>query len=52
MMQKKMEEVRSSFKILIGKATGEKPLGRPMSRLEDNIRMDRKEIGIKYEELD
>ena len=39
-----MEEGRSAFKILTGKPTGKKPLGRPFR--EDNIRMDRKEIGI------
>ena len=33
-------------KILIGKPAGKRPLGRPRRRLEDNIRMDLKEIGI------
>ena len=41
-----MEEGRSAFKILIGKPTGKRPLGRPRCRWEDNIRMDLKEIGI------
>ena len=41
----RMEEGRSAFKILTGKPTGKKPLGRPSSRWEDNIRMDREEIG-------
>jgi hypothetical protein len=40
------EEGRSAFKILTGKPTGERPLGRPRRRWEDNIRMDLKEIGI------
>ena len=40
-----MEEGRSAFKILTGKPTGKRPLGRPRHRLEDNIRMDLKEIG-------
>ena len=39
-----MEEGRSAFKILTGKPTGKRPLGR--SRWEDNIRMNIKEIGI------
>ena len=39
-----MEEGRSAFKILTGKPTGKRPLGRP--RWEDNIRMDLEEIGI------
>ena len=41
-----MEEVRSAFKILTGKPTGKRPLGRPRRRGEDNIRMDLQEIGI------
>ena len=40
-----MEEGRSSFKILIGKPTGKKPLGRPRHRWE-NIRMELKNICI------
>ena len=42
----RMEEGRSVFKILTGKPTGKRPLGRPRRRWEDNIRMDLKEIGI------
>ena len=42
-----MEEHKSSFEILTGKRTGKRPLGRPRRRLEDNIGMDLKEIGIK-----
>ena len=41
-----MEEVRSAFKILTGKPTGKRPLGRLRRRWEENIRMDLKEIGI------
>ena len=41
-----MEEVRSALKILTGKTTGKRPLGRPRRRWEDNIRMDLEEIGI------
>ena len=41
-----MEEDRSAFKILTGKPTGKRPLGRPRRRWEDNIRMDLKDIGI------
>ena len=41
-----MEEGRRAFKILTGKPTGKRSLGRPRSRREDNIRMDLKEIGI------
>ena len=40
------EEGRRASKILIGKPTGKRPLGRPRRRWEDNIRMDLEEIGI------
>ena len=39
----RMEEDRSPFRILTGKSTGKRPLGKPRSRWEDNIRMDFKE---------
>ena len=42
----RMEEDRSAFKILTGKPTGKKTLGRPRRRWEYNIRMDPKGIGI------
>jgi hypothetical protein len=42
----RMEEGRSAFKILTGKPTGKRPLGKPRRRWEDTIRMDFKEIGI------
>ena len=42
----RIDEGRSAFKILTGKPTGKKPLGRPRRRWEDNIRMDLEEIGI------
>ena len=40
----RMEEGRSRpiFKILTGKPTGKRPLGRPRRRWEDNVRMDLK----------
>ena len=41
-----MEEGRSAFKILTGNPKGNRPLGRPRRRWEDNIRMDLEEIGI------
>ena len=34
-----------AFKILTGKPTGKRPLGRPRRSWEDNIRMDLEEIG-------
>ena len=41
-----MEEGRSAFKILASKPTGERPLGRPRRRWEDNFKIDLEEIGI------
>ena len=42
----RMEEGRSAFKIVTGKPTGKRPLGKSRRRWEDNIRMDLEEIGI------
>ena len=36
----RMDEGRGPFKILTGKPTGRRPLGRPRRRWEDNIRKD------------
>ena len=41
-----MEMGRSAFKILAGKPTRKRSLGRSRRRLDDNIRVDPKEIGI------
>ena len=41
-----MEDDRSAFKILTGKPTGKRPLGRPRRGRKDIIRMDLEEIGI------
>jgi hypothetical protein len=38
-------EIRSAYKILIGKPERKGLLGRPRRRWEDNIRMDLREIG-------
>ena len=42
-----MQEGTNALKILTGKPTGKRPLGRPMRRWEDNIRVNLEEIGIK-----
>ena len=42
----RLEEGRSAFKILTGKPTGKRSLGRPRRRWEGNIRMVLKQIGI------
>ena len=40
------EKGRSAFKMLSGKPTGKRRLGRPRRRWEDNIRMGLRETGI------
>ena len=42
----RMEEGRSTFKIVIGKPTGMRPSGRPRRRREDNVRMDLIEVDV------
>jgi len=32
-------------RVLVGKPKGKRPLGRPRHRWEDNIKMDRQEVG-------
>ena len=43
----RMEDGRSTFKILTGTLTGKRPLRTPRHRWEDNIRVDLKEISIQ-----
>jgi hypothetical protein len=38
-------EKRNTYRILVGKPEGKRPLGRPRHRWADNIDMDLKEIG-------
>ena len=39
-----MGEKRGVYRVLVGKAVGKRPLGRPRHRWEDNIKMDLQEI--------
>ena len=48
-MQPEWKKVGVFFKILTGKPTGKRPLGRPRRRWEGNITMDLEEIGINAE---
>ena len=41
----RMGEGRGVHKVLVGKPEGKRPLGRPRSRWEDNIKMDIREVG-------
>jgi hypothetical protein len=34
-----------TYRVLVGKPEGRRPLGRPRRRLEDNIKMDLQEVG-------
>ena len=42
----RIEEGRSIFKVLAGKPTGNRPVGRPRHRWENNIRITLKKIGV------
>jgi hypothetical protein len=41
-----MGEKRNVFKLLVGKPEGKRPLGRPIHRWIDNIKMDHLEVGL------
>jgi hypothetical protein len=40
-----MGEKRGAYRILVERPEGRRPLGRPMRRWEDNIKMDFQEVG-------
>jgi hypothetical protein len=44
--------MRNSYKILVGKPEGKRPLRRHKRRWEDNIKIDLRETGLVYVELD
>jgi hypothetical protein len=39
-------EGRGVYRVLVGRPEGKRPLGRPRRRWEDNVKVDRREIGI------
>jgi hypothetical protein len=41
----RMGEKRGAYRILVGRAEGRRPFGRPRRRWEDNIKMDIQEVG-------
>jgi len=43
-----MGEERGVYRVLVEKAEGKRPLGRPGRRWVDNIRMDLQEVGCGY----
>jgi hypothetical protein len=38
--------MKNTYKILVGKPEGKRPLGRPRRRWVDNIKMDLRDIGL------
>jgi hypothetical protein len=42
-----MGEIRNTYKLLVGKSEGKRPLGRPRRRWEDDIKMNIREIGTE-----
>jgi hypothetical protein len=44
-------KMRNACKILVGKSEAKRPLERPSSRSEDNIRMDVREIELEVVDL-
>ena len=44
----RMGEERGVYRVLVGKPEGKRPLGRPIRRWVDNIRMDLQEVGCGY----
>jgi hypothetical protein len=40
-----MRKSRGIYRVLVGKPEGKRPLGRPRGRWEDNIKMERQEMG-------
>jgi hypothetical protein len=47
-----MGEGRCVYRVLVGRPKRKRPLGRPRLRWEDNIKMDLREVGIDWGELD
>jgi len=50
----RIRERRGVYRVLVGKAEGKRPLGRPRRRWEDNIKMDLQEVecgGVDWIEL-
>ena len=43
----RMGERRGVYRVLVGKPEGNRPLGRPRRRWEDNIKMDLQEVGCR-----
>jgi hypothetical protein len=44
----RMWEMRNAYTIFVGNPHGERPFGRHRRRRQENIKMDRKEIGPEF----
>ena len=44
----RMGERSDTDRVLVGKPEGRRPLGRPRRRLEDNIKMELREVGMGH----
>ncbi|KAJ4436020.1 hypothetical protein ANN_18646 [Periplaneta americana] len=47
----RMGESRNAYRVLVGRPEGNRPLGRPRRRWEDNIKMDLREVGYDWTNL-
>jgi hypothetical protein len=47
----RMWENRSAYRILVGKPEGKRPLGRLRRRWVHNIKMDRRQLGVVWNDL-
>jgi len=47
----RMGERKCTYRALVGKSEGKRPLGKPMPRWKDNIKMDFQEVGCGGMEL-
>jgi len=45
-------ERRGTYRVLVGKTEGRRPLGRPRLRWDDNVKMNPQEVGWEGHELD
>jgi hypothetical protein len=43
-----MGKMRSAYKISDGRPEGKREVGRPRYRWEDNIKMNHREMGVRY----
>jgi hypothetical protein len=43
-----MGEGRGVYRVLVGKPEGQRPMGRPRRRWEDNIKMDLLEVDVGF----